>query len=214
MGRHYYMLSGRGVVSRAQPVRAIRKKIDGGSLRAAQYLRMSTEQQKYSTQNQSEANQAYAALRGIAIVRTYADEGKSGLTVDRRNGLKRLIADVQSGHTDFEAVLVYDVSRWGRFRDPDEAAYYEYICKQAGIKVHYCAEEFGNDGSLFGAIAKNIKRSMAGEYSRELSVKVFAGQDRLVKLGFSQGAAPGYALRRMLVGENGAPKIPACARST
>jgi predicted site-specific integrase-resolvase len=56
--------------------------------RAAQYVRMSTGHQKYSTENQSEAIAAYAARRGIEIVWTYADEGRSGLTFEGRNALK------------------------------------------------------------------------------------------------------------------------------
>ena len=208
MTRHYNTFSGRHVVSRARPVKARKSKTAEAPLRAAQYVRMSTEHQKYSTRNQSVTNHAYAKLRGIEIVRTYADEGKSGLTASGRHGLRQLMGDVQSGRADFDAIFVYDVSRWGRFPDPDEAAaYYEYTCKRARIKLHYCAEEFENDGSLFAAVAKNLKRAMAGEYSRELSVKAFAGQRRLVKLGFSAGASPGYALRRMLVDENGVPKF-------
>lgn len=58
--------------------------------RAAEYVRMSTEHQRYSTENQSEAIHEYAARHGIAIVRTYADEGKSGLRLDGRDALKRL----------------------------------------------------------------------------------------------------------------------------
>ena len=111
---------------------------------------------------------------------------------------KRLIDDVQSGSADFTTILVYDVSRWGRFQDADESAYYEYICKRAGISVHYCAEQFENDGSPVSTIIKSVKRAMAGEYSRELSAKVFAGQCRLIELGFRQGGPPGYGLRRML----------------
>ena len=53
-----------------------------------------------------------------------------------------------SGRADFTAILVYDVSRWERFQDADESAYYEFLCKEAGITVHYCAEQFENDGSL------------------------------------------------------------------
>lgn len=83
-------------------------------------------------------------------------------------------ADIDGGNVDFEAVLVYDVSRWGRFQDPDEAAYYELRCKRAGITVHYIAEQFENDGTIGSSIIKTVKRAMAGEYSRELSVKVFA----------------------------------------
>src|SRR5215469_10910833 len=134
---------------------------------------MSTEHQKYSTENQTDAIRRYAAERGIDVVRTYADEGKSGLRIDGRDALKRLIDDVQTGKADFETILVYDVSRWGRFQDADESAYYEYICKRAGLSVQYCAEQFENDGSPVSTIVKGVKRAMAGEYSRELSVKVF-----------------------------------------
>jgi DNA invertase Pin-like site-specific DNA recombinase len=178
----------------------------GKSMRGAQYVRMSTEHQKYSTENQAEAMQQYAARRGIEIVRTYADEGKSGLSLDGRDALKQLIEDVQSGKTDFTTILVYDVSRWGRFQDADESAYYEYICKRAGIGVQYCAEQFENDGSPVSTIVKGVKRAMAGEYSRELSVKVFTGQCRLIELGFRQGGPPGYGLRRNLIDQAGTAK--------
>ena len=47
--------------------------------RAAQYVRMSTEHQQHSTENQADKIREYAARRNIDIVRTYADEGKSGL---------------------------------------------------------------------------------------------------------------------------------------
>ena len=175
-------------------------------MRAAQYVRMSTEHQKYSTENQAEIISLYAAQRGFEIVRTYADEGKSGLRIDGRDALKQLIQDVESGNTPFEAVLVYDVSRWGRFQDADQSAYYEYLCRRAGIAVHYCAEQFENDGSLSATIIKSMKRAMAGEYSRELSAKVFTGQCRLITLGFRQGGPAGFGLRRQLVDEHRQPK--------
>jgi DNA invertase Pin-like site-specific DNA recombinase len=167
---------------------------------------MSTEHQKYSTENQAEAIRQYAARRGLEIVRTYADEGKSGLRLDGRDALKQLIEDVQSGQADFTTILVYDVSRWGRFQDADESAYYEYICKRAGISVQYCAEQFENDGSPVSTIVKGVKRAMAGEYSRELSGKVFTGQCRLIELGYRQGGPPGYGLRRSLIDQCGASK--------
>ena len=176
------------------------------TIRAAQYVRMSTEHQKYSTENQAGVIQAYADKRGISIVRTYADEGKSGLSLEGRNSLKQLLADVRRGDADFSIILVYDVSRWGRFQDADESAYYEFICKEAGITVRYCAEQFENDGSLSATIIKSMKRAMAGEYSRELSAKVFIGQCRLISLGYRQGGTAGYGLRRQLVDEHHSPK--------
>jgi len=85
----------------------------------------------------------------MKIVRTYADAGKSGLSIKGRDALQSLIEDVETGAADFEVILVYDISRWGRFQDADESAYYEYICRRADIQVQYCAEQFENDGSTF-----------------------------------------------------------------
>ena len=67
----------------------------------------------------------------------------------------------------------------------------------------YVAEQFENDGSPVSTIVKGVKRAMAGEYSRELSTKVFAGQCRLIELGYRQGGPPGYGLRRVLIDQAG-----------
>ena len=177
-----------------------------GNLPVAAYVRMSTEHQQYSTENQLDRIKEYATRRGMAIVRVFADEGKSGLSVRGRESLRRMIEEVEAGQTEFKAILAYDVSRWGRFQDADESGYYEYICKRAGIAVHYCAEQFENDGSPTSNIIKSVKRSMAGEYSRELSTKVFQGACRLIQLGYKQGGTAGYGLRRMLIDQTGSPK--------
>jgi DNA invertase Pin-like site-specific DNA recombinase len=168
-------------------------------MRAAQYVRMSTEHQQYSPENQLEVIRQYAATHQMEIVREYSDHGRSGLNIAGREGLNTLMSDVEGKRTDFSALLVYDVSRWGRFQDVDESAYYEYVLKRAGIRVHYCAEQFENDGSMSSSVLKTLKRSMAAEYSRELSVKVFSGQCRLIELGFRQGGPAGYGLRRQLI---------------
>jgi len=49
---------------------------------------------------------------------------------------------------------------------PTKGAYYEFIVENSGIQVLYCAEQFENDGSLSSTILKNLKRAMAGEFSR------------------------------------------------
>jgi len=157
---------------------------------AAQYLRMSTEHQQYSIANQTQAIQNYADGHGFSIVQTYSDAAKSGLVLKHRLGLRQLLNDVVNEKSSYKAILVYDVSRWGRFQDTDESAHYEFLCKSAGIPVHYCAETFINDDTLPNLIMKSLKRTMAGEYSRELSVKVLAGQKRLAQLGFKQGGVP------------------------
>lgn len=178
----------------------------GSRIRAAEYVRMSTDHQRYSIDNQSNAIRSYADRRGMEIVRTYTDAGRSGLNISGRTGLQQLLTDVRSGAADYSVILVYDISRWGRFQDSDEPAAYEYACRVMGVRVAYCAEQFENDGSIGSDIQKVVKRRMAAEFSRELSVKVFRGQARLIELGYRQGGQPGLGLRRQLFDETGAAK--------
>jgi DNA invertase Pin-like site-specific DNA recombinase len=170
---------------------------------AAQYIRVSTDRQEYSIDCQIAEIDKYAHRNGFEIVHTYCDHAKSGLLLKRRTALAQLLQDAVAGKHSYRAILVYDVSRWGRFQDPDEAAHYEFICKAAGVPVHYCAEHFSNDGYLPNLILKTLKRVMAGEYSRELSDKVFAALIRNARKGFRVGARPGYGLRRVLVSKDG-----------
>lgn len=167
---------------------------------------MSTERQEYSTSNQMEAILDYAKRHGIEIVKVYSDEGKSGLNVQGRNALTQMLQDVETKQANFSIILVYDVSRWGRFQDIDESAHHEFVCRRAGVEVHYCAEQFQNDGTPASHIIKGVKRMMAGEYSRELSVKVFQGACQLIRRGFKQGGAAGFGLRRMLIDQSGQRK--------
>ncbi|MFC7380072.1 recombinase family protein [Brevundimonas sp. GCM10030266] len=175
-----------------------------GAVYAAQYIRMSTERQEYSLDFQKTANAAYAASRGVVLVKTYEDAGVSGLSLLKRDGLKALLADVLSGKAGFTQVLVYDVSRWGRFQNPDQAAYYEFMCAQAGVSVIYCAESFENDGSPTSGLLKHIKRTMAAEYSRDLSERVTRAQRGLLAEGYWMGGRVPLGLKRVFARADGA----------
>lgn len=179
-------------------------KLAAPRLRAAEYVRMSTDHQRYSIDNQRDAIRAYASINGIDVVETYPDAGKSGLSVGGRSALQRLISDVRARTRAFDIILVYDVTRWGRFQDPDEAAFYEFLCRSAGYDVIYCAEPFRATDPL-SSVLKAMKRAMAGEYSRELSVKVFAGAERGARLGRFTGGVPGFGLRRAILLPDGGP---------
>src|SRR5580658_11014934 len=170
---------------------------------AAEYVRMSTEEQPNSILLQQAAIQQYAAAHGYQVVVTYADPGRSGIEIKHRAGLRQLIQDVVCGQSRYKAILVYDVSRWGRFQDTDESAHYEFLCRSAGIPVHYCAEPFSNDGTASSTLMKALKRSMAAEFSRELGEKEFRGKSRLARLGFWVGGVPGYGYRRLMVSADG-----------
>jgi DNA invertase Pin-like site-specific DNA recombinase len=173
---------------------------------AAQYLRMSTDYQQYSLDNQSDAIARYATLNGFTVVRTYSDAARSGLRLQNRSGLKQLLKNVVEGQSEFRVVLVYDVSRWGRFQDMDEAAHYEYLCKLAGVPVHYCAELFTNGNSVADRLLKALKRTMAGEYSRDLGEKVASGLFNVASLGYCTGGPPSYGFQRQLIDPTGMPK--------
>ena len=157
-------------------------------LRAVEYVRMSTEHQQYSTENQADKIREYAAHRGIEIVRTYADAGKSGLRIDGRVSLQRLLHDVESGTADFTIILVYDVSRWGRFQDADESAYYEYRCRRAGIQVATSAR-------LALQVRRNGRFNLSpwhagGKHSKwvaHIDHGVDAGSKEVVGIGHKQG---------------------------
>lgn len=173
--------------------------------RAAQYVRMSTDHQTFSIEYQSVANSLYAVAQGYEIVRTFTDAGISGVTFEKRPGLKELLSDVLGGTAEFEVVLVYDVSRWGRFQDPDQAAHYEFLCREAGVRIEYTSEPFSNDGSLTASLVKQLKRAMAAEYSRELSAKVTRAQTGLRAKGYWMGGPCGYGLRRQALTPSGQP---------
>src|SRR5688572_14420355 len=59
--------------------------------RAAEYVRMSTDHQQYSTQNQRDAIRRFADARGFTIVRSYIHSGKSGVGIQSRDALQRLL---------------------------------------------------------------------------------------------------------------------------
>ncbi len=169
---------------------------------AAEYIRMSNESQVYSLDNQKAAIKQYADSHQFTVVQTYSDGARSGVTIRSRKGLKQLITDVVEGSNRYQTILVYDVSRWGRFQDTDESAHYEFICRSAGISLHYCAEPFQNDGSLSSSLMKSLKRSMAAEFSRELGVKVHRGKSRLAARGYNVGGRTPFGFRRQIVSED------------
>jgi len=89
---------------------------------------------------------------------------------DRSNALSR-------GDRQFAGfTLAGSASRILQAQHAGRPGIYEYLCRRAGIAVVYCAEPFCNDGSPMQALLKHIKRIMAAEYSRELSVKVWHAQ--------------------------------------
>jgi DNA invertase Pin-like site-specific DNA recombinase len=172
---------------------------------AVGYYRHSAEdKQENSVLIQREHAQKFALQYDMDLIHEEADEGKSGLSANRP-AFDRLINEwvlnPESPHLDY--VLVYDVSRWGRFQDPDEAAYYEMLCKKRGIKVIYISRGFPKEEmALLNQLQTPIERYMAAEYSRQLSEKVWSGSMKVSEQGFSAGGTAPYGMSRVLLDEN------------
>ncbi len=99
---------------------------------------------------------AYAEKNGMEVVKTYADEG--GVRKNR----ERMFAEIADGTADFDVLLLRDITRWGRFPNPDEATAYEFACARAGIRIVYVNEaEIESDNIVpivHGAIKRIISR--------------------------------------------------------
>jgi len=125
----------------------------------ATYVRTATTDQHLAS-NQMDVLREYAKRHGMQIVEEYFDVGKSGVSIRDREALVQMVQDVESGQINFSAILLHDVSRWGRFQDADESAYYEYLCRRAGVSVHYCARHPESGGVSASTIIKSVKNSI------------------------------------------------------
>lgn len=152
----------------------------------AGYLRSATELEGESLREQLEAIVRYARDHGMQLMRVYCDECGSGLRIDGRSGVGQMLCDIESGDGDFDAILLLDPSRWGRFHIADESACLEYACRATGIAVHYCAEGSGGDGTPSSGIAETLKRVMADEHGSE----AVARGRRPARAADGVGAAP------------------------
>lgn len=178
---------------------------EGVKRKAVAYYRHSAEdKQENSVPIQREHAQIFAENHGIEIIHEEADEGKSGLSASRP-GFERLFDEwvLNEDSPTFHYVLVLDVTRWGRFQDPDEAAYWEMQCKKRNIKVVYISRGFPKEEEkLLSSLETSIGRYMAAEYSRQLSDKVWHGSMKVSEQGFSAGGTAPYGYARVLFDEH------------
>ncbi|MDR6546695.1 DNA invertase Pin-like site-specific DNA recombinase [Chryseobacterium rhizosphaerae] len=172
------------------------------------YYRHSAEdKQENSVAIQRGHVERFALEHNIVIIHEEIDEGISGL-IANRPGFERLfdnwIKNVNAPHFDY--VLVYDVSRWGRFQDQDQAGHYVYLCKKHGKEVVYVSRGFVDvSNRLFSSLEISIQRYMAAEYSRQLSEKVFHGCVKVSQQGYSAGGTAVYGMARQLLDVNKKP---------
>jgi DNA invertase Pin-like site-specific DNA recombinase len=166
------------------------------------YLRRSTDDmQPDSLIVQEELDRAFCAKNGHEVVRVYSDSA-SGRSTKKRKDFKALIDKVNSG-PDLEGIVTRDVSRWGRFENVDEGAFWEFTCLSKGVRVLYVEESFSDDGTPYSVLMKTLKRVIASEFSRDKSRMVRYTQARVVRNGFRHGGSSPYGMKRIMVRLNG-----------
>jgi DNA invertase Pin-like site-specific DNA recombinase len=176
--------------------------------KAIAYYRHSAEdKQENSVAIQRQHTQKFADEHNIEIIHEEADEGKSGLLASRP-AFNRLFADwIENDNAPhFDFVFAYDVSRWGRFQDQDQAGHLTYLCTKRGKEVVYVSKGFPNTtNQLISSLETSIQRYMAAEYSRQLSDKVYHGCVKISEQGYSAGGTAVYGMARQLLDVNKKP---------
>ena len=172
------------------------------------YNRHSAEdKQENSVPIQKGHHVTFANNYGGKTIADLDDEGVSGLTANRP-GFQSLMKDwvLNPNAPHFDYILVYDVSRWGRYQNQNEAAYYEHLCEQHGKKVLYTSKPFPREEQeMTDSIITPMERWMAAQYSRQLSGKVWHGCMKISKDGYSAGGTACYGMARLLLDESKKP---------
>lgn len=176
--------------------------------KAVAYYRHSAEdKQENSVAIQRQHTEQFAYENNIKIIHEEADEGKSGLLANRPAFERLFMNWIENPNApSFDYVFVYDVSRWGRFQDQDQAAYYTHLCKKYGKEVVYVSRGFPDTNNLLSSnLEISLQRYMAAEYSRQLSEKVFYGCVKVSEQGYSAGGMAVYGMARQLLDANKNP---------
>ena len=159
------------------------------------YIRVSSERQVkgYSLDGQKHYLAECAERRGMTVLDTYVEEGKSGKSVEGRTEFQRMLDDIQSGkvHTDY--VLVFKLSRFGR-NARDVLNSLEFIMKYG---VHLMCVEDGLDSSTsMGKMMITILGAVAELERENIIAQSLLGREEKAKSGgWNGGFAPyGYRL--------------------
>ena len=171
------------------------------SIRAVGYLRRSTERQEKSLEDQRREIERYADPNGYKILRWYQDDAISGDETGKRLGFQEMHKAACNG-SDFEAILVWDQDRFGRF-DMIEAGHWIHPLRQAGVQLVTVNDGPINWDDFTGRVVYSIKQEGKHQFLRDLSRNTLRGQISNAERGFLCGQAAPYGYDRMLVDEHG-----------
>ena len=203
----------------AEPLRYCALPNQTAQVDTIEYRRVSSSAQaaddKSSLSDQGAANAAEAARRGRHIGLTFIEPGVSGATADRPE-FQRMIAFCEDHPRPKKSsgyVFALNDSRFGRFDDVDEAAYWRHRLNVAGWIVQF-AESDDIQHPTARAVVRTINSAQSADYRRNLSANSRRGKRGTATQGYWVTKAP-FGYRRMVVVpversghvlENGVPK--------
>ena len=170
-------------------------------LRACAYVRVSTKRQaEHETSlNEQETGIGRAATeRGYEIIERYVEAGKSGMT-DRRPALQRMIADACAQPRRYDAVFVYNFSRF--FRDEYECEGYRRKLEKAGVKLISATQDVGE--GPHARLIRSIFTSLDAAASEINAEQVKVVMSANAEAGFHNGSAPPLGYRTYVAERRG-----------
>lgn len=168
-------------------------------LRAACYVRMSSDQQADSPEQQRARLTALAKSRGYEIVGWYQDSGISGLTARKRPDFQRMLADAEAGA--FDVLLAWDQDRLSR-QDSMAAGEWGARLHRAGVRMETIVQGVIDLGSFAGRIQFALNAEIGNQYSVKLSQVTSRGKFNRAKEG-RLGPQPLYGFDRVILDEGG-----------
>lgn len=178
------------------------------------YVRVSTEQQsgedRTSLSEQHRAIRAHAKKLGRVIVDggIFSDPGVSGYTAEGRPGFMGLLAYCEA-HPRLPAadgvVIALNDSRFGRFKDPEDATYWRVTLKKLGWIVRFVEGDELPDGTA-RMVMRVIGSAQSTEYRENLRQTQRRASRAVAETGRWRCEAPlGY--RRLATRKDGSQRV-------
>ncbi len=172
----------------ANSTKRTRKRHSGNGvlIPAVGYIRMSSDKQEASPEQQKAEITKLADRDGYKILRWYQDDGIAGWK-EEREGFQRLIGDIDK-RGDFQAVLCWDQNRFSRF-PVLEANHYWYLLDKAGIHLCTVNQKRIDWHSIAGWLTASIKQHADSQHRFQLSADVKRGKRARAEKGEWQGVS-------------------------
>lgn len=160
--------------------------------KAVAYIRMSSDGQEKSPEQQRAEIQKQAAQHGYTVTHEYIDAGISGDKTHKRKQFLKMHADALAG--EFDTILCWDQDRFGRF-DSIEAGYWIHPLREAGVQLLTVTRGLIDWNSFEGRIVNGVTQEGKNLFLRNLSENVLRGQSSGASQGASMGGRANYGYR-------------------